>query len=369
MPTGPPPRPLRVAFVVANYPPHTGGVEQHVAAVAGSLTSRGHQVRVFVTEPRGDRDDAGVLVTGLGRHLAVADIWALPAVTAARSLPQQLRAWQADVVSVHTRFFPATWLGVAAAHRARVPVVLTEHGGGPVHSRSPAADAAARAVDTTMGRWAWRKADTVLAVSQKSAQFVQRESGRQPAVVGNGVDLEFWSADPRPDMARPRVVFVGRLVAEKGWREFLRVVAELPEPWHGVIAGDGPDIADVRSVVARAGLSQRVQVPGRLDREALRDLYRNGILVNPSTAAEGLQTTLLEAAAAGGRIATYDVGGVDEVVAAGARLVHTPPTATALRDAVLELAELTSRPRTDLSPWSWESVVTRYEHHFARVAS
>ena len=298
----------------------------------------------------------------------VADIWSLPALGAARGLPQQLRAWHADVVSVHTRFFPATWLGIAAAHRAHVPVVLTEHGGGPVHSRSPAADAAARSVDTTMGRWAWRRADTVLAVSKRSAQFVERGSGRRPAVVGNGVDQDFWSAGPEPGSPRPRVVFVGRLVEEKGWREFLRVVAELPEPWHGVIAGDGPDIADVRSVVARAGLSQRVQIPGRLDREALRDLYRDGILVNPSTAAEGLQTTLLEAAAAGGRIATYDVGGVDEVVAAGAHLIHTPPTATHLRDAVLDLAPLTLRPRADLSPWSWESVVTRYERHFAQLA-
>lgn len=368
MPTGTAPRPLRIAFVVANYPPHTGGVEQHVAAVAGELTSRGHQARVFVTEPPGNRDDAGVWVTGLGRHLAVADIWSLPAFGAARALPQQLGAWRADVVSVHTRFFPATWLGIAAARRARTPVVLTEHGGGPVHSESAVVDAVARATDATLGRWAWRRADSLLAVSQRSAEFVRRVCGREPSVVGNGVDLEFWSAGAGRDTPRQQVLFVGRLVAEKGWRDFLRVVALLPDSWQAVIAGDGPDLPDVREAVAGAGLSGRVRVAGRLDREALRELYRDSILVNPSTAAEGLQTTLLEAAAAGSRIATYDVGGAAEVLATGAQLRVAPQTAPHLCEAVGGLATQSPGPPADLDAWSWPSVVARYERHFAQLA-
>lgn len=349
------------AFVVTNYPPHSGGVEIHVEAVARRMVDRGIPVVVFAGESVGIRESAGVTVVGMGRNLEVGGAWSVPDPTRALSLSGELARRGVTQVSVHTRFFPATWLGIRAAHRVRIPVLLTEHGGGPVRAGSPMVTRLSQLVDSTVGRHALRTADSVVAVSERSAAWVRQLSGRRAAVVGNGIDYSFWSQLAGGVPLLDQLLFVGRMVPEKGWRQFLHLVASDPSRSPAILAGDGPDLEIARVEAHRLGISDRLSIPGSLSKHDLRELYSSSIYVNPSVAAEGCQGTLLEAAASGGRIASYDVGGAREAQSSGAAIDIVP--SADVRALARSIAALRRRPGASpkgMQRYDWDTICDSY---------
>jgi glycosyltransferase involved in cell wall biosynthesis len=355
---------LHVLFVVTNYPPHQGGVEQHVAALARELTRQGMQASVVcLGDEPGVRQDGDVSVHTVRRRLDVADVLALPGpgdwMLFARELAETVTH-----ISTHTRFFPMSMLGVRLGRRAGLPVIHTEHGADFVTTPSWIINLGARQVDRSAGVWVLRQATEVLSVSRRVSEFVSRLSGRPSAVIGNGVHLEEW-LPPEPPAAASRLVFVGRVVEEKGWRVFLDVVESLQDipNLEAVVAGDGPQRGELAQEVRRRGLEGTVRLPGSVDHTMLAAYFRGAVYVNPSTAAEGFQLTLLESLAAGARVVTYDVGVAGELRDSG-----MPVSMVALKDRLaLESAareELfhPSPPasHTSLRSWDWSCVADRY---------
>lgn len=362
-----PTRAHHVAFVVTNYPPRSGGVEVHVQSVAHGLLALGMSATVVcLGDDPGVRDDDGVTVHTLRRRLDVSGVLAAPHPGDWRRVTREVLP-EASWLSVHTRFFPMTWFGVGAGRRLGLPVLLTEHGSGFVHTGSAAVDAAARLVDHTAGRWALRRATTVVSVSDEVSGFVARLSGRSASVVGNGVHLDRWRARPGEAIDPvPRLVFVGRLVEEKGWREFLDVAAELARTRPGlraVVAGDGPQRGAVEAAVADRGLRGVVDILGRVSQPELAPLLRGAVLVNPTRASEGFQLTLPEALAAGGRVVTYAVAGVGPMVQTGlpVRVVAGADPVALAAAAAAELDHPRPAASTEaLAPWDWSQVTARY---------
>jgi glycosyltransferase involved in cell wall biosynthesis len=184
-------------------------------------------------------------------------------------------------------------------------------------------------------------------------------------VVGNGVDIASWR-DDAPSSAAARLVFVGRLVDEKGWDTFLDVAQkaarEVPGV-HAAIAGDGPRRPAVEAAVAARGLSGTVSVLGRLAPADVRVLLHGAILVNPTRAAEGFQLTLPEALAAGARIVSYAAPGVVPMRDAGLPVRVVPRgDGTALARAAVDelLAPTPVASVASLLPWDWSRVAARY---------
>src|SRR5262249_13250365 len=107
---------------------------------------------------------------------------------------------------------------------------------------------------------------------------------------------------------RAGVVFVGRLVPEKGLDDVLRLARELPE-LDLAVAGAGPL---ERLVRAAAG----IRYLGRLEPEAvLAELARAPVAARPSRWAEPAGLVALEAMSVGTPVAAYAVGGLAEYVA------------------------------------------------------
>ena len=319
---------MRIAFVVNNYPPRTGGVELHVRSLAAELARRGHAVLVVTLgEAPGWSRDGQVEVLTLPEHLRVADVLGFPGPATRRRLTRLLRERGVDVVSVHTRFFPMSFIGWRAARRAGIPVVHTEHGSDHVRSDSRLVSLASRAVDRTLGRAVLRGADRVLGVSEEVTAFVRRLAGVPAAVFFNAIDPRPADEDPGPAPDRPdRFVFVGRVVPGKGWEAFLEVVAAARaagRPATGEVLGDGAAMPQLRARIAELGLDGAVAVRGRVPQAEVRRALRGATLVNPTTLAEGFQTTLLEAIAESGRVLTYPVPGAETLRGAGANVTIT----------------------------------------------
>jgi len=302
---------MRIAFVVNNYPPRVGGVELHVRNLARRLHEQGAVVTVItLADEPGTADEGGIEVIRLSEHLRVGGILGFPSLGVTRHIGNLLRDRDVDVVSVHTRFFPMSWVGLRAARRTGAVVIHTEHGSDHVVSDSAVIRTSSRLVDRTIGRYVLRHATKVLGVSESVVSFVQRLSGRSDAgIFYNAIDPAPAGMDRTP---RAHVVFVGRLVPGKGADVFVEAVKLLAadgREFTAEILGDGPSVGDIAALVSQAGLDDRVKMRGRVSIDEVSRALAGAVLVNPSTLAEGFQTTILEALEAGGSVVSYDLPG------------------------------------------------------------
>lgn len=101
---------------------------------------------------------------------------------------------------------------------------------------------------------------------------------QQVRTIYNAVDCDRWAqrldpADARAKLGLPTdktlLGMVCRLVPAKGCEDGVRLLEHLPERYHLVIAGDGPEKRNIADLAAAMGLSGRVHLVGLLDDASL----------------------------------------------------------------------------------------------------
>ncbi len=134
-------------------------------------------------------------------------------------------------------------------------------------------------------------------------------------IVPPGVDARYTPGGSRS--ATPLVLGVGRLVPVKRFDRLIRAVvaarAEAPA-LELVLVGTGPDRHDLEQLIDDLDATSFVRFAGRVDDDALVDLYRSAWMVASSSVREGWGMTLTEAAACGTpAVATRIAGHIDAV--------------------------------------------------------
>jgi glycosyltransferase involved in cell wall biosynthesis len=211
------------------------------------------------------------------------------------------------------------------------------------------------ALEWFLGRWT----DSFMFVSDEDRRTAQRLGicgvNARVCTIYNGVDVDLYH--PGPDAAsdelrasyglrdRPVVGIVGRIVKEKGYREFLQMAKALTDSGSDatyLVVGDslpsdrdqfGPEF---RASVSAAGLQDRFVFTGMTDRvpEYLRLM---DVFVLPSYR-EGFPRSILEAMAAGLPVVATDIRGCREAVVEGVTgHIVQPRDAEGLRRAVESL--------------------------------
>ncbi len=195
-------------------------------------------------------------------------------------------------------------MAAAAAHFLKMvkskPVIAVPAG---VAFGQPQYGAALNHALKTLERFAYRRADAVVFLSEAEKNQFQKKLGFLPArstVIAPGVDV------PKKAMKtsgkKPRLLFVGRLVAVKGADVLLHAMAHLDNKLD--IVGDGPEREKLEQL-ARTLLLKNVHFHGYRDPEAF--LKKAGVFVLPSVS-EGLPMALLEAAANGLACVVTNIG-------------------------------------------------------------
>lgn len=185
------------------------------------------------------------------------------------------------------------------------------------------------------------QADFVACVSYfgraQAYRLVDSSQWPKLSVVRCGLDLGELPAPEAHDGDRPRLIFVGRLSAEKGIAGLLEALSLVPSELRPslIIVGDGPLRAELDAAVLRLDLSQFVTFLGRLpEAETLAAIARSDVLVLPSFM-EGLPIVLMEAMALGKPVIATRVAGIPELVADGETgLLFTPSDWNELADRI-----------------------------------
>jgi glycosyltransferase involved in cell wall biosynthesis len=125
------------------------------------------------------------------------------------------------------------------------------------------------------------------------------------------------SVAPRPPT--PRVLFVGRIVPEKGLTSLVRALAHLPAQGRPQLAVAGEVTDDAHRAAATATrLGVSLTLLGRLDGDELDRAYDSATVVAvPSLWPEPFGLVGIEAYARGRPVVAYDVGGVREWLGTG----------------------------------------------------
>jgi len=186
----------------------------------------------------------------------------------------------------------------------------------------------------------YRSTAIVTLSESAKAELVERLhfSPGQVRVVPPGIDARFCVEGGKE--SAPLVIAVGRLVPVKRFDWFIDAMVRLHQrhpTLRAVIVGEGYERPALEERIRRAGAETWLTLTGRLNDDALLDMYRRAWIVVSTSLREGWGMTLTEAAACGTpAVATRIAGHLDAVVhGSTGTLVDTVEELTEAVDAVI----------------------------------
>ena len=136
----------------------------------------------------------------------------------------------------------------------------------------------------------------------------------------NGVDLRLFRPLDRETTRRrlgldgPTLISVGHLIERKGHHLIIEAMGSLPG-FTLLIAGEGPERANLDRIIGKYGLGGRVRLLGARPHDELPELYGAADALILASSREGWANVLLEAMACGTPVVATPIWGNPEVVA------------------------------------------------------
>ncbi|MEE8472799.1 MAG: glycosyltransferase family 4 protein [Dehalococcoidia bacterium] len=367
--------------------PIDGGVEYHIHCLSRRLIEQGHRVSVFTSDRdldwkasygRGPQTLDGIEVRRFAAPVKVFRTLLIPSL-----LPSLLRDTQGQVIHAHGFFYPSTDMAALASLLGKRPLVYTPHLQ-PYSVYTEKGERWARAVyESTVGRFAFKVAKRVIAVSEFTKNYMVNQlgvdEGKITVIPPSGVEQNGLGPPPTGSFRDTlglndhRVaLFVGHISPRKGLKHLVRampaVLQAIGKVKFVVIGPDRGEKAALVELAARLGTSESLIFTGHLNHGTVMDAYPTAdVFVLPSEY-EAFGIVLLEAMAAGRPVIASRVGGTTDIVQDGQTgLLVDGKDPGQLAQAIIRLlrdreeaAKLGERAREYvIGKYSWDSLVER----------
>lgn len=335
---------MRILIVNSEYPPIGGGAGNASAHIAKELVSLGHQVTV-ITARFSDLANE--------EHIDGVRLIRLPGL---RRKADRSTAFEQTVFMISAAFFGLTWVrqehpdvalaffGVPSGAAAwfwnwfiPMPYIVCLRGG-DVPGFRPYDFARQHRLLSPLLRRVWRRGEAVVANSEGLRQLAQRFEPRLTIkVISNGVNADRFNVKDR-DWQPPRLLFVGRVVYQKGLDLLLSALGALKQfAWQLDIVGDGPRVEKLKEQARDLGIAERVHFLGWKAKAELPSIYqRANLFVYPSRH-EGMPNAVLEAMASGLPVLATRIAGNEELVTPETGMLVPAEKVDALRSALEQL--------------------------------
>jgi len=332
------PTDLSILHIAA--PGAIGGLERVLCDLAIGHHRRGHNVHVAALIG-GDGDYGPVLdplrEAGVPTHVLSTRPYS---VLRERSFIRSICETH-NIRIAHTHGYRPDIVDAGVARRLGLATVSTEHGMSKMGGR------------TRIYEWLqmrlFRKFDAVVAVSQPIANALE-QSGVDPKrihLIPNawGGEVEFLDrAEARKILQLPTdghaIGWVGRLIRAKGADVFLRALAELCDvTFQAALIGDGPERVALERLSNELGLAAFVRFYGAMPNA--RQYFRAFDVFALTSRTEGTPIVLFEAMAANIPVVGTAVGGVPDVLGAGAGLLVSSDDAKSISGALARMLKNT----------------------------
>jgi len=324
---------VRVLYLSEFFHPYLGGPEVLSAALLPEMVRRGHEVLAVSShgdEPLADEESwRGVTIRRQPWRRALESHRPALVGDMVRRLAALKRSFEPDVIHLGA-VGPSAVFHLRTAQAAPVPALAT------VQTELPSlADGAIAFRVLRASRW-------TRFVSRRLMESVcERISGLRGRA---SVIYSFFSdgdvpVQPLP-FEPPRVLCLGRLTTDKNVALAIEAFATarhcFPE-MRLVIAGEGPERADLGRRAERLGVSGAVDFRGRVEPGEVSSLLNECTALLISSLREGLPHAAIAASTMGRPIVATRVGSIDEVVVDGATGLLVEPAAAALASGILRL--------------------------------
>lgn len=386
---------MRILMLSWEYPPKVvGGLARHVQELSEALVERGQEVHVLTSECAGEPLETrrqGVWVhRARNGYPATKDFYTsvlnLNFALLERALA--LGPTLGEPAVIHAHDWLVAYAATALKHAWRRPLLATIHATEWGRNKGLHNDLSRRISDAEwwLAYEAWRVITCSYHMRDEVRQVFQVPPDKL-VVLPNGVKRSLFRRTADAPEVRARftgpgeklVLFVGRLVREKGAAVLLEAVPKLLHYAPGtrlVIAGTGPLKGELEGRAGALGVADRVVFPGFID-----DRTRNALLttadvaVYPSTY-EPFGIVALEAMAAGTPVVVSDTGGLSEIVVHGINgLKAYPGDVDSLANNILTLlhspdlaAQLAEQALEDVRDYyDWAGIAEATEESYQKV--
>jgi len=235
-----------------------------------------------------------------------------------------------DIIHSHDFYTSFSFYGAMASQLKNVPLIITQHN--DVLPQPAVRRLLYRFNGITFGNFVFNRAKKIIALTRDIKQHLLQmgASEKKITIIPTAVDTERFSPSNRNlleeiwGISPPVVLFVGRLVEEKGLeyliRAFSGVVREVPET-KLVIIGKGPKEAELRR------LQEELKIPnifflGMIENVIMPNIYVGASVIVLPSIIEPFGNVVLEAMASGKPVIGSYVGGLKDIIVHGVTGYH-----------------------------------------------
>ena len=339
---------MKIALVSQEYPPETarGGIGSQTFAKAKGLSALGHQVFVIsrsIDEKRHECSDGNITVIRIpGMENLLPEMtpqvqWITHSVAVAAEIETLNKQVNLDIID-----FPEwaaegycyllnrkEWNGVPAVIQLHGPLVMLAHTIGWPEMKSEF-----YAIGSHMEATCVRLADAVYSSSECSAQWIRTHyepNKENIPVIHLGIDTKQFSPKAVTKNEQPTIIFIGKIVENKGVRELVVAASRLTTAFPGLqlkMFGRGDDrfIASLENEAERLGAKGMLNFAGFAIADIIPDeLSRAHIFAAPSWYEGGPGFVYLEAMACGLPVIACSGSGAEEIIQHNENGILVPP--------------------------------------------